>query len=157
MLALRQCDDPAIVTGILTAPGILERIRHDEREPGYIAHEAVWYWLAWDDAEPVGVFVAIWHGAYEIEVHCAVLSAATRHARTLGAAFLDLLWRDDDLLRITAPVLATLPSAANYCRKLGFVDEGVRRQACKVSGIPTDVIMLGMLRQEWVAARERLV
>jgi hypothetical protein len=147
MLRVAPINDGAAIDQLLADPWVAARIRHDAREPGFIDHPALTYYGAYVDADLVGVFMAITHSPWEVEVHAALLRSATGHGRTLGQLFLDRLWRDPELMRITAPVLSTLPSAANYCRRLGFKDEGVKRRACKVDGQPADVIYLGLLRQ----------
>jgi len=132
---------------VLHDPWVVARIRHDDREPGYIEHPALTYTAAFIGEEAVGVFMAIQHSPWEVEVHAALKRKATHYARELGCMFLDRLWQRPELMRITAPVLSTLPSAVNYCKRLGFEVEGVKRRAVKVNGVPADVIYLGLLRQ----------
>jgi len=147
MLSIQPLTDPAQIHAILTQPAVAARIRHDDRTPGYIAHPALTYRGAYMDGLLCGLFMSIQHSPWEVEVHAALLPHVIRHARDLGALFLASLWRDQpDLQRITAPVLSTLPSAANYCRRLGFEDEGVRRNAVRVNGALVDVVYLGLLR-----------
>ena len=147
-LSVAPIADPAVINAVLQSPWIAARIRHDTREPGYIDSPNIEYHAARVDGRIAGVFMAIRHSEYELEVHAALARWAIRHGRTLGAMFLDQLWEDLDLLRITAPVLATLPSAVNWCVKLGFEREGVKRSACRIDGEPVDVVYLGMLRSE---------
>lgn len=147
-LRVAPLDDPAAIDAILIDPWVASRIRHDSREPGYVDHPALTYYGAYVDEALVGVFMAIRHTPEDVEVHAALLREATRHGRALGRLFLSVLWQDEALLRVTAPVLSTLPSAANYCRRLGFEVEGVKRRACRVRGEPVDVVMLGLLRTE---------
>lgn len=147
MLRVEPTADATAIDGVLTDPWVATRIRHDAREPGYIDHPALTYHGAYIDSALAGVFMAIRHSPWEVEVHAALLRSATWHGRALGALFLDQLWQDPQLLRITAPVLSTLPSATNYCKRLGFEVEGVRRAAVRVNGRPADVIYLGLLRR----------
>lgn len=149
-------DDQAVINAVLRDPWIADRIRHDGREPGFIASPAVTYYAARVDNRIAGVFVAIQISAWEIEVHAALARWVTPHGRCLGHEFLAELWDQPELMRVTAPVLATLPSAANYCRRLAFKDEGVKRTACKIDGNPVDVIYLGLTRDDWLASEARL-
>lgn len=151
-MKVEPIDDPATIDRILTDPWIADRIRHDAREPGYIDHPALTYHGAFVGGDLVGVFIAIRHSPWEIEVHAALSREATRHGRGLGAMFLASLWSDPELQRVTAPVLSTLPSAVNYCRRLGFELEGVRRRAVQIDGKVADVIWLGLLRPQLAAA-----
>ena len=138
--------DVAAIHAVLIDPWVAARIRHDGRDPGYIDHPALVYHGAYTEGTLEGVFMAIHHSPWEVEVHAALLRSATRYGREFGRMFLDNLWRDPELMRVTAPVISTLPSAANYCRRLGFQDEGVRRSAVRVGGVPADVVYLGLLR-----------
>ena len=138
-----------MINAVLSDPWIAARIRHDSREPSYIEHPNLSYFAGYDDGRLAGIFTAIRHSAWEIEVHAALGRHAIRRGRVLGREFLAELWRDPELLRITAPVLSTLPSAVNYCRRLGFVDEGVKRRACRQNGVAIDVVYLGMTWADW--------
>jgi len=148
MLTVKLITDAAVINAVLQSPWIADKIRHDSRDPGYIDSPNIEYHAARVGGRIAGVFMAIRHSEYEIEVHAALARWATRHGRALGAMFLAQLWEDGNLLRITAPVLATLPSAVNYCLRLGFQREGVKRSACWINGAPVDVVYLGMLRGE---------
>lgn len=146
MLSVQPIDDAGAIDAILTDPWVASRIRHDDREPGYIDHPAVTYYGAYIGDALVGVFIAIRHSPWEVEAHAALLRFAVVHGRDLGRAFIRQVFTDPDVMRITAPVLSSLPSAANFCRRLGFVNEGVRRDAVKIDGVVADVIYLGLLR-----------
>ena len=149
ILSVRPLRSPAIIDRILRHPAIGPKIAHDDRQPGYIDHPLVSYCGGYADSRIVAVFTAIQFSRWEVEVHGAVLPEALRHGRALGRLFLDRVFADPDTMRATAYVLGTLPSAANWCRRLGFVDEGRRRDACRVAGVATDVLVLGMTRGEW--------
>ncbi len=153
MLSVNPIYDPALINAILRDPWIAARLRHDEREPGYIADPNLTYHVAREDGRIAGIFMAIRHTVWEVEVHAALAKWATRYGRDLGRMFLDVLWQEPDLMRVTAPVLSTLPSAANYCRRLGFRDEGVKRAACRIDGAVVNVVMLGMVREESAAKK----
>jgi RimJ/RimL family protein N-acetyltransferase len=156
-LSVDLADDPALINAVLRDPWIAARVRHDGREPGYIDDPNLAYYAARVDGRIAGVFMAIAHSRWEVEVHAALARWATPYGRKLGLMFLDELWSAPDLMRITAPVLATLPSAVNYCHRLGFEREGVKRSACRIDGAAVDVVYLGLLRSEEVsdAAHDR--
>jgi RimJ/RimL family protein N-acetyltransferase len=69
------------------------------------------------------------------------------YSRDLARLYLSCIFEDDEIERVTAYVLGTLPSAANFCRRLGFEYEGARRNACRVDGVLTDVLIYGLTRQ----------
>ncbi|WP_398457425.1 hypothetical protein [Sphingomonas albertensis] len=146
MLSVEPIHDRAVIDAVLSDPWVRAKIAQDDREPGYIDHPLVSYHGAYVDGALAGVFIAVQFTRWEVEVHAALLRPAIRHGRDLGRMFLASVFADPEVLRATAYVLGTLPSAANYCRRLGFVDEGVRRSACMVGGVPTDIVVLGLLR-----------
>ncbi|WP_380778079.1 GNAT family N-acetyltransferase [Sphingomonas sp. R86520] len=146
MLSVQPIKDSAATNAILCNPWVHAKLAQDGREPGYIDHPLVSYHGAYVDGSLVGVFIAVQFTRWEVEVHAAMLRPAIPHGRALGRLFLDTVFATPDVLRATAYVLGSLPSAANYCRRLGFVDEGVRRSACMVGGVPTDIVVLGLVR-----------
>jgi hypothetical protein len=145
-LTLHRNPSREVVNAVLSDPWVAARLSQDGRQPGYIDHPLVSYAAAYANGELLGVFTAIQFTCWEVEVHVALLRHAIHHGRVAGREFLAQVFSDPDVLRVTAYVLATLPSAVNYCRRLGFVDEGCRRHACMVNAAPTDVLVLGMLR-----------
>jgi hypothetical protein len=152
MVALRveSLDDPGAIERILTHAAIDPKLAHDGRAPGHINHPLLAYFGGYVETDLAAVFTAIRFSRWETEVHGAVLPEAIQHGRVLGRLFLDHVFARSEVARATAYVLGTLPSASNWCRKMGFVDEGRRRSACMVDGVPTDVLVLGMLREEWL-------
>lgn len=155
MIDVRPLRSRAFVDRILTDPAIGPKIAHDDRSPGFIDHPSVSYCGGYVDGRLAAVFTAVQFSRWEVEVHGAVLPVALRHGRALGRLFLDRVFADPDVMRCTAYVLGSLPSAANWVRKLGFTDEGRRREACRVDGVACDVLVLGVTRGEWLAALQQ--
>ena len=56
------------------------------------------------------------------------------------------------LRRIDSEVLANNPRSLACQKKCGYVEEGRRRQAILVDGVWVDVIIIGLLSDEWCAA-----
>jgi len=149
MLAVRPTTDASAVNAVLHHPAIASKLHTDDREPGYVEHPALTTYLATIDDAAAGVFLAIRLSRWEVEAHVAILPSYVRRARDLCRLFLKQAFAPSDVQRVTAPVLATLPSAANLCRRLGFLDEGVRRAACRINGYPVDVLQLGLTRNDF--------
>lgn len=156
LLRLEPTDDADLVDAVLSDPWIAGRLRHDARAPQYLASPAVSYLAAYVGNGMAGVFIAGRVGSYEVEAHVALYRSGTRHGRRLAAVFLARAFADPAVLRVSAPVLASLPSSANFCRRLGFVQEGLKRSACLRDGVPTDIIMFGLTREEWLAGSGRI-
>ena len=53
------------------------------------------------------------------------------------------------LERITGGYFEYNFNAINLCKKLGFVKEGLIRNGTKVNDIPTNIVILGLLRKEF--------
>jgi RimJ/RimL family protein N-acetyltransferase len=86
-------------------------------------------------------------------VHAGLKRRALPWSRQLAGLFLDRVFEPPQVLRATAYVMGDLPSAANFCRRVGFTDEGVRRNAIVKGGRILDCIVLGLLRSEWLERR----
>ncbi|QPQ55598.1 GNAT family N-acetyltransferase [Allosphingosinicella flava] len=148
-LAVEPLSDADAINGILQHETIAPKLRHDGREPGYIDHPAASYYGAYIDNRLVGVFLAIRFSKWEVQVHVGLLPEAIRYGRSLADLFLAQVFVGQEVQRATGYVLSTLPTAANFCRKLGFEHEGTRRQACRVNGALVDIHILGLTRENW--------
>lgn len=148
MLAVEPLADAEAIERILKDPWIAPKITHDGRGAAYIEHPNLDYFGAYAGGKLVGVFMRVRFTAIETEVHAALLREALPHSRELGRLFLDRVFSDEGILRATAHTLGSLKTAVNYCRKLGFVHEGERRNASIQNGRLLPVITLGLLRED---------
>lgn len=150
--------DVAITEGI-TKGHLLEvysdpyitKVGHDLRPSVPIKHPNVTYLSAWIDDKFAGAFMAIRFSAIELEWHSFLKKSSVQYSRELGRMFLAWAFAQP-ILRVTAYVTEGLESAKNYGLKLGFKEEGRRRDACLKDGQPRDVYILGMTRQDWSKA-----
>lgn len=141
------------IDGILLDPSLVDQIGYDGSPAGFINHPLHHYFGAYVECELVGIFHVVIVTDWEIDAHIAILPGAMRHGRALAREFTALMFESTTIMRITAQVLSPLLTAANFCRKLGFVDEGHRRHVCKRGDEVLDVIILGLTREDWEAAR----
>ena len=139
----------AAVDAVFSDPYVRDRVAHDHREPGFIAHPDVRYLAASVGGALAGFFVLIEVSPLEVDVHAALHRRAVPHSRVLGRACLAHVFADSLVQRATAHIIQGLDSARNYCRKLGFVHEGSRRNACSRGGKLIDVWIMGITRPEW--------
>lgn len=146
---VRPLNDRDEIDRIFADPWIARKISRDGQVPAFIDHPLVSYFGAYVNGELVGCFTHIQFTRIEVEVHAALLKEATRFGRRLGSLFLDQVFADQEVTRVTAHVAGSLPSAVNYCLKLGFRHEGARRDACVQKNRLWPVITLGLLRSEW--------
>lgn len=65
---------------------------------------------------------------------------------TLGIAFLEL-----NLHRVNLNTFSYNPRAIRSYEKIGFVHEGVAREAMRRYGERADIVFMGILRDEWLA------
>lgn len=64
--------------------------------------------------------------------------------------WVDYLFQAWGLHRLGMTTWSGNPGMIRVARKLGFMQEGCRRQGCNVKGKFYDIIALGILREEWV-------
>lgn len=74
-------------------------------------------------------------------------------ARRASELILDHAFGDLGLNRVHLSVYADNAPALRLYRRLGFVEEGLLRQHAVRDGAARDVVVMGILRKEWDAAR----
>lgn len=127
----------------------IARVGHDDRPAALIEHPHVHYLGARADGELVGAFMIIESGFVEVDVHALLTRRALPHSRALGRLCLDQAFANPVIERVTAYVIEGLTAARNYCLKLGFQTEGLRRNACRQNGRLLGLHVLGITRNEW--------
>jgi hypothetical protein len=147
-LALEHVQNLDTLTELFKDPYI-SRIGHDHRELEPIDHPHVKYLSAKLDGEQVGAFMVVESGFVEIDFHAMLSKRAIKHSRAFGQLFLEWVFAQNHLNRVTAYIIDGLNSANNYCLKLGFKYEGMRRGACLKNGQLVGVHVLGMTRHDW--------
>jgi len=148
LLELQPLSDQSALAPLFLDPYIA-RVGHDDRPAAPISHPHVHYLGARVDGELVGAFMIIESGFVEVDVHALLSRRALPHSRELGRLCLAQAFANPEIQRVTAYVIDGLNAARNYCLKLGFQYEGVRRCACRQGGRLRDVHTLGMTRNDW--------
>ena len=129
----------------------IQRISYDDRPASPISHPLASYVSAFINNVFAGAFLLIRSSRHEVEIHALLLKSAVAYSRELGKMIIERVFKYKDVMRITALVLEGLESVKNYCLKLGFELEGIKRSVCLKGGRPTDLYILGLLRQDWRA------
>lgn len=148
VLEVRPLSDFDALAALYRDPYI-SRVGHDDRPAKPLDHPAVRYIGAHADGDIVGAFMLIESGFVEVDVHALLSRSALPYSRTLGCLFLNMVFSDQQIERVTAYVIDGLTASMNYCRKLGFKYEGARRNACRQAGQLLDIHILGMTRNDW--------
>lgn len=135
--------------GEIYADPYVAKVGHDHRAAEPIVHPAAKYFGAYIDGELCGAFLVIDSGFIEVDVHALLRRSALRESRQLGRMCIDKIFENTEIHRVTAYVIQGLKTAYNYCIRLGFVDEGMRRNACMKGGKLLGVHVLGLTRSDW--------
>ena len=130
----------------------IQKIGYDDRPPGIIENPYVQYLGAYKNDTFMGAFMAIRYSLYEYELHSLLLKRALKYSRELGMEFIEWAFTDKNVMRVTAYIIEGLEKAVNYCIKLGFKKEGIRRDACRVNDKPRSVYILGLTRSDWIGS-----
>lgn len=128
----------------------ITQVGHDHRQASHIKHPAVQYLSAWHGGEFAGAFMCIHFSPLELELHALLKKQSLPVSRQLGRECLGWAF-EKPIARVTAYVIDGLDTAKNYCLKLGFKNEGYRRDACSKNGVLKGVHVLGMTRADWEA------
>jgi hypothetical protein len=148
LLELQPITDLGALAPLFLDPYIA-RVGHDDRPAAPIDHPHVHYLGACVDGHLVGAFMVIESGFIEVDVHALLTRCALPHSRDLGRLCLAQAFANSVIERVTAYVIEGLTTARNYCLKLGFQIEGMRRSACRQNGRLLGLYVLGMTRNEW--------
>lgn len=148
LLELQPLSDQGALAPLFLDPYIA-RVGHDDRPAALIEHPHVHYLGARVDGDLVGAFMVIESGFVEVDVHAMLTRRALPHSRALGRLCLAQAFANPAIERVTAYVIEGLTAARNYCLKLGFQVEGLRRNACRQNGRLLGVHVLGITRNEW--------
>ena len=135
---------------VLYADPYIQRVGWDEVPASPVIHPVAKYLTATVYGNFAGAFLAIRFSDREIEMHSLLRKEYIEHSRELGAMSLDWAFTQDGVHRVTAYITGDLVAAMNYCLKLGFKFEGIRREACSKNGKPLDVHIFGILKSEWM-------
>lgn len=151
-LSLEHVKDLQTISDLFDDPYVT-RIGHDHRAAAPIDHPNVKYLSARLNGEQIGAFMMIESGFIELDMHALLTKRALPYSREFGKLCLMWAFAQHDIQRVTAYIIDGLTTAKNYALKLGFKNEGMRRDACMKNGELIGVHILGMTRQEWRAAK----
>lgn len=147
-LELKLLNDRAELERLYADPYIA-RVGHDHLAASPVIHPDAYYIGAYCAGALVGAFLIIRSGFIEHDIHALLMREALPLSRQFGRMCLDHVFADPEIQRATAYVIDGLTSARNYCLKLGFKDEGYRRNACMKDGKLVGVQVLGITRTDW--------
>lgn len=151
MVDLILFDDRDYVNMVYQDPFIAGRIRQDGLALEHVDNPYVYYLMALQDGVPCGFF-AIANKGIEHEIHVCLQQSAIRNFRTFGRLAIDYCF-SQGIQRLTAPISSANRSVINYCLKLGFRLEGVKRCAIMVDGHLFDEVIMGMTREDYGRSR----
>ncbi len=149
--AVRPIENKDVISALYEAPEF-QVVAHDHRGAEPVFAPFAKYLGAYVDGKLAGLFLILESGFIEVDLHAFILRRFVRQARDLGRACLAYVFADGVIQRATAYVIDGLDSAVNYCLKLGFKREGVRRDACLKGGVLRPVHVLCITRADWEAA-----
>lgn len=147
-ISLREGITPEHLQEIYSDP-FIARAGHDHRAFQPIIHPLASYLTASVNDMFAGAFLAIRSSHFEIEAHALIKQAFIKESRELGHEFLSWAFSIDGVQRVSANIREGLGSVRNYCLKLGFKQEGFKRQALMHCGRVEGIYMMGITKQYW--------
>ena len=127
----------------------IARVGHDHRPFAPVHHPLATYLTATVNGVFAGAFLAIRASTMEIDVHALIKKDFAKQSRALGHAFICWAFNCAGVERVSANICEGLESVRNYCMKLGFVQEGFKRNAIMKNGEMRGIYMMGMTKQDW--------
>lgn len=143
VLSIEETYDEELVNSFYADNFIYNGVKRDGIKTGFVAHPDIHYLLCRVDGKPAGFFIAAASCDIDWEMHACLMKWATPYSRTLAQMAIDWVWERGPI-RITVPVISR--STVNFCKRLGFEIEGVRRNGAMIDGTLHDVTFLGLLK-----------
>jgi RimJ/RimL family protein N-acetyltransferase len=159
---LRDIDDLALYDRSMPVPPSPERLREAWKDDliGGRAAQACWFAVDNGDGTPVAIgglqAISYTHGDAVMPIFVARQARGGGIGLGIGVALLDLACDRLRLHRVTTFFRADNERSAHLTQRLGFREEGRMRQAWFAGGQHLDCVMVGVLRDEWYAARDAL-
>ena len=138
------------LTEIYNNSYIKDAVKQDNREFMPIKHPLITYYSAQIHDRFVGAFLQIRFSQWEIELHSLLKKDAMAFSREFGKMIIDKSFNDNkEVQRITVFIIDGLNTVKNFCEKIGFKLEGIKRKACLKNNAYKDVYMYGITREDW--------
>lgn len=148
MISLTEGISPEHLAVLYFDP-LIARTGDDYSKAQPVFHPLAVYLSAWIGDWFVGAYLVIRYSDTEYEAHSFLRRPATPYARVFGQLLKDWVFSHVEVLRLTGYVREGLESARNHCLKMGFTQEGFRRDALRVNGQPKGLYVMGITRKEW--------
>lgn len=147
MISIRPTKDKAYINYIYANDFIKNRIHQDGLSLRYIEDPSIRYLKASIDGEDCGFFLTR-VGMPDFEAHVCLLPRATLQSRQLGHLFIAWCF-SHGAHRLTAPVSSMNRSVVNYCKRLGFEIEGIKKEAINSNGVFYDEFIMGLTKDSY--------
>ena len=128
---------------------IISCISYDSCTPSPIEHPLAKYISAWYKDIFLGLILCVRYNQYEIEMHSLLTKKSIPYSHDIGKMVIDKVFEENDITRITAPVQGDLHSTMNYLQKIGFVKEGIKKDAIIKKGVLVDMHIFGITKLQW--------
>jgi RimJ/RimL family protein N-acetyltransferase len=143
------------VRQILTLPSIFRHIGDDSTAPRLefqpVDHPAIWYVMAYDGEEELGVFLLCPENFICWQVHVAMLPSAMiikGRFTECGRQFIEWVWQNTPCLRLVAHVPAFNRLALRFAERAGLQQYGVNKMSFAKKRTLHDQIDLGISKPE---------
>lgn len=110
--------------------------------------DIVKYYSCYVNGNFVGCFLEIMRSPIESEVHSLLFKKAAKYCRELARIFIRQLFESKPIVRVSTQVMQIHKSVINFCLKIGFVFEGIKKNADLKDGKLQDLILFRILRNE---------
>lgn len=155
-ITLERTYDPVLIKSIFGHRRVFARMHDDfsptreEWEP--IVHEAtIGYMVAYEDDDPVGMFMVSAHNPVLFEIHEAFLPSAWGDlAREATLKMREWIWQNTPCQRIIGNIVESNRLALKFALDAGMTIYGVNPRSFMKCGKLRDQIMVGISRPEGV-------
>ena len=151
MIKIERSTDYALIKGVMTHPAVYRHLTDDTAPPAGefrpIESDLIWYLVAWDGDELLGLWLLHPHTAVCWEIHTALLPDAWgARARRAAQVMLKWVWTWTPCRRIVTGVPQGNRLAYRFAIAAGMEQYGVNEASFIRDGRMQDQICLGISR-----------
>jgi len=127
----------------------ISKVAHDNMTFAPVVHPLAFYMSTWVNGVYAGAFLMIRFSKTEMEAHSLLKKEFIKHSRELGKEALEWIFNQENILRVTTHIPDYLNLAMNYVKKIGFKEEGIKRDATTKDGKITNIHLFGITKKDW--------
>ena len=149
MISISRETDKQVIYDVISHDGIFDCIREDGYTDINIDTDATCFLSLKVDGDIGGIFIIEKLSSIEIQFHAQVLPEYRKeYTKKFMTMVYEWIISETGFQKLSASAPSIYPNAANFCKRMGMIEEGINRLSWLKNGEIHDQILLGITREE---------